>query len=399
MDDLSAPLGQGRPGKTRRSVPAAIPWAFAGLLSLFIIAVAGWAMFAEDPLGGEPAAVARIEMPAGVADRKAPEPAPRIAGPIGNDRPSRHDGVAPEAVAPSGPPPKTITIIDGTSGKRQEVVIPDSTPDSKPATAEARLTEDTRHGPVPKVAQDGTRPADLYARPVKPIPGKPDAPRIAIVVGGLGISATATGNAMKLPGPVTFAFAPYAGGVDRLAARARSDGHEVLLLLPMEPYDYPDNDPGPQTLLTTLDAAHNLDRLQWLMSRMQGYVGAASYMGGKFTASEQALAPVLKELDRRGLIYLDDGSSPRSLAPQLATSNNLAFAKADVVLDSVPTAVDIDRALGRLERIARERGSAVGVAGPLPVAVERIAKWAKGAEGRGLLLVPITAVAGRPKSS
>jgi polysaccharide deacetylase 2 family uncharacterized protein YibQ len=122
-------------------------------------------------------------------------------------------------------------------------------------------------------------------------------------------------------------------------------------------------------------------------------------MGGKFTASEQALAPVLKELDRRGLIYLDDGSSPRSLAPQLATSNNLAFAKADVVLDSVPTAVDIDRALGRLERIARERGSAVGVAGPLPVAVERIAKWAKGAEGRGLLLVPITAVAGRPKSS
>jgi polysaccharide deacetylase 2 family uncharacterized protein YibQ len=108
---------------------------------------------------------------------------------------------------------------------------------------------------------------------------------------------------------------------------------------------------------------------------------------------------VLKELDRRGLIYLDDGSSQRSLAPQIATTGNLAFAKADVILDSVPTSVDIDRALGRLERIARERGSAIGVAGPLPVAVERIARWAKGAEGRGVLLVPISAVAGRPKSS
>ncbi len=399
MDDLSAPLGQDRKPKARWSVPAAVPWSIAGLLSLFVIAFAGWAMFAENPLGGEPAAVARLDLPATTAERKAPDSAPRLAGPAGNDRPSRHDGAPAEAAPPSGPAPRTITIIDGTSGKRQEVVIPGSTPESKPDESDKQAAEETRHGPIPKVAQDGSRPADMYARPVKPIPGKPDAPRIAIVVGGLGISGTATGNALKLPGPVTFAFTPYANNVDKLAARARGDGHELLLLLPMEPFDYPDNDPGPQTLLTTLDSAHNIDRLQWLMSRMRGYVGVANYMGGRFTSSEQALSPVLKELDRRGLIYLDDGSSQRSLAPQIATTGNLAFAKADVILDSVPTSVDIDRALGRLERIARERGSAIGVAGPLPVAVERIARWAKGAEGRGVLLVPISAVAGRPKSS
>ena len=105
----------------------------------------------------------------------------------------------------------------------------------------------------------------------------------------------------------------------------------MLLQAPMEPFDYPDNDPGPQTLLTSLSADQNIDRLHWLMSRFQGYVGIVNYMGARFTATEQALAPVLKEAAQRGLIYVDDGSSPRSLAGQIAGANNLPFAKAEVV--------------------------------------------------------------------
>jgi uncharacterized protein len=183
------------------------------------------------------------------------------------------------------------------------------------------------------------------------------------------------------------------------AARARTGGHELLLQVPMEPFDYPDNDPGPQTLLTSLDSGANVDRLQWLLSRLQGYVGVASSMGGRFTASEQALAPVLRETAKRGLIYFDDGSSARSLASQIAGANNLAFAKADLVLDTVPAAADVDRALSRLEALAKERGVAVGIASALPISVERIARWAKTAESRGILLIPISAAVARPKSS
>ena len=91
----------------------------------------------------------------------------------------------------------------------------------------------------------------------------------------------------------------------------------------MEPFDYPDNDPGPQTLLVSLTPEQNVDRLHWLMSRFQGYVGISNFMGARFTASEPALAPVLKEASQRGLIYVDDGSSHRSLAGQVASANNL----------------------------------------------------------------------------
>jgi polysaccharide deacetylase 2 family uncharacterized protein YibQ len=316
--------------------------------------------------------------------------------------PARQDGAGTAAV-PSGKPTQTVTIIDGSSGKRQEITIPGNSgqppPEAKKgAMIDQRLLEQSRHGAIPRTAPDGLRPAEAYARPASS--ANSDAPRIALVIGGLGIGAAGTADALaKLPGPVTFAFAPYANDLENLATRARGDGHEILLQIPMEPFDYPDNDPGPQTLLASLAAEQNIDRLHWLLARVQGYVGIANFMGARFTASEQALAPVLREAAKRGLIYLDDGSSPRSMAGQMAGANAMPFVKAEVVLDAAPTPAEIDRALGRLEALARERGTAVGFSSALPVAVDRIAKWAKTASTRGIVLIPISAIAVKPKSS
>jgi polysaccharide deacetylase 2 family uncharacterized protein YibQ len=280
------------------------------------------------------------------------------------------------------------------------VQIPAPQENQAGAPIEQRLLDTSRHGAIPKIGADGVRPADAYARVASLPPDAANKPRVAIVIGGLGISAANTNDAIaKLPGAITLAFSPYAADVARQVARARADGHEVLLQVPMEPFDYPDNDPGPQALLTTLLTDQNLDRLHWLMSRFQGYVGVVNVMGNRFTASERALAPVLYEVNKRGLIYVDDGASARSLAGQVASANALPFAKAEVVLDAVATPAGIDRALSRLEALAREHGVVVGIAAAAPAAIERIAQWAKAAEGRGLLLVPITMAAVKPKAS
>ena len=391
-DDLNAPLGQGAKKKRRFELPIAIPQAIAGVLGLFVAVFGAWAMVANDPLGGEPVAV--------VATAALQPTMPVVVS--GAQGPRSYDGPVPgQADAPpAGPAPgtQTVTIIDGSTGNRQQIAIPAQ--QGGRAAAEQRLLDTSRHGSIPKIAADGTRASDAYARPFKPAADKPNGPQIAIVVGGLGISASATETAFaKLPGAVTFAFAPYGNDAERLVTRARAAGREVLLQVPMEPFDYPDNDPGPQTLLTTLGADQNLDRLHWLMSRFQGYVGITNFMGARFTSSEPAFSPVLRETAKRGLLYVDDGSSARSLAGQIAGANNLPFAKAEVALDSVPTPVNIDRALTRLEAIARERGVAVGIATALPVSIERIAQWAKAAEARGIVLVPISAVAAKAKSS
>jgi uncharacterized protein len=171
----------------------------------------------------------------------------------------------------------------------------------------------------------------------------------------------------------------------------------VLLQVPMEPLDYPGHDPGPHTLLTSLAPQQNVDRLHWQMSQIQGYVGIINTMGARFTASEQSFAPVLRDIAKRGLVFVDDGSNPGSVADRIADANDVPFARADVIVDAAPTPAEIDRALARLETLAHEHGVAIGISSALPVSIAHIAKWAKSAASRGLLLVPITAVTMKAK--
>ena len=390
-DDLNAPLGRSTKKKRRFALPVRPSRIIAGALGACVAVLVGWALVVDDPFGGEPVVIVSAAAIAPAQPSKTSEiVTPPTTFPA-NDRPTPTDA-------------HTITIIDGTTGKRQDIQVTAPTGSKAAITPGAgidpRLLETSRHGPIPKIATDGARPSEVYARPVKPQAGRADGPRIAIVIGGLGIGANATAEALaKLPAPVTLAFGPYGTDLDRWVTRARGEGHEVLLQIGMEPFDYPDNDPGPQTLLTSVPAEQNVDRLAWFMSRFQGYVGVTNLMGARFTATDKAFAPVLQEIGKRGLLYFDDGSSPRSLAGQISGASSVAFAKADMALDAVPTAAEIDAALARLEAAARSRGAAVGFATALPVTIDRIAQWAKAVEARGITLVPVSAVANKPKSS
>jgi len=400
-DDLNAPLGQ-QLRKRRLSIPITTSQVMAGVLALFLGVLVVWAMVGNNPFGGEPIVVVPINLHPGPPVKAAEGQAPPKVVAVSPDPAASAPAAPGQTAAAPQAATKTITIIDGKTGERQEVVIPapasDAAPDAGPL--DQKFLEMSAHGAIPKIAADGVRPADAFAQPVKALPGKPDAPRIAIIVSGLGVSASVSADAIaKLPGAVTLGFMPYGGDVAALAGRARARGHEVLLQVPMEPFDYPDNDPGPQTLLTSLTPQQNIDRLYWLMSRFQGYVGIAGAMGARFTASDQSFAPVLREAAKRGLIFVDDGANPRSLAGRIAGANNLPFAKADVTIDAVPTATEIDHALGRLEMAARERSVAVGMSSGLPVAIDHIAKWAKTLAEHGIQLVPITAVALKPKQT
>ena len=400
-DDLSKPLGQKKKKKkTRVAVPMwIVSRSIAGVLGLCVAVLAGWILLVDEPYGGEPMALVSADTRAPTAKAGEPSAAAKKPDP------------AASALTEGEKSGQTVTIIDGSTGKRQEVSVglagakggqkAGQKGEAKPdASIDPRFLENSRHGPIPKIAPDGARPSDVYAKPPKPQAARPDAPRVSIVIEGLGIGANSTTEALaKLPSEITVAFTPYGIDLERWIARARGEGREVLLQVGMEPFDFPDNDPGPQTLLTSNTAELNIDRLHWFLSRFQGYVGITTLMGARFTATDQALSPVLREVGKRGLIYFDDGTSPRSVAGQMAGSQNVAFARADAVLDAVPTANDIDSALARLEATARSRGVAIASASALPVTIDRIANWARSAEARGLALVPVSAVANRAKTS
>jgi polysaccharide deacetylase 2 family uncharacterized protein YibQ len=253
-----------------------------------------------------------------------------------------------------------------------------------------RLVERTSFGMLPRIGMDGALPWKVYARPVGA--SERAGPRIAILIGGLGVGqGTTTDAIMKLPPAVTLAFAPYGTDLERSSARAREEGHEILLQVPMEPFDYPDNDPGPHTLTVRAGRQDNIDRLHWVMGRIAGYVGLVNFMGARLTADETALQPILKEIGSRGLLFLDDGSSSRSVLAE-GGSTSAPIGRAQVVIDAVASADAIDRELGRLESLARDKGRAIGTAGALPVTIDRIVRWSKELSSRGVQLVPVSSL-------
>ncbi|MBL8572706.1 MAG: divergent polysaccharide deacetylase family protein [Hyphomicrobiaceae bacterium] len=373
--DLNAPLGVGAKPK-RRLLPRLpkLPLGFIGV-TLIVSILAGavmWASLVDDPHGGEPIAVVSLDRTRGHGLSGG---AVQVAEPGRGNEPVKVVDGAPAGSAGRGP--ADPTRIGGGA-----------TPDGPLSSAPVKeITEMGRHGPLPKLGLDGARPMDIYARPIGRELG--GGAKVVIIVTGLGLSQTGTDLALKLlPPSATLAFAPYGSSLDRWMNRARSTGHEILIQLPMEPFDYPDNDPGPQTLLSSLSSEANVDRLHWVMSRMTNYAGVISHMGARFTSDANAIGPVMKEIGSRGLFYVDDGASARSLAADTARENRAPFLRSDVILDAAANEQSIDARLIQLEGLARQRGIAVGLASALPISMRKISEWAKTLENRGLVLVP-----------
>ena len=255
------------------------------------------------------------------------------------------------------------------------------------------LVENSPDGPLPIVGKDGRQAWQVYARPFD---AKDPRPRVALIITGIGLDQTLSQAALdRLPGTVTFGFDPYAGNVKDGVANARSLGHETLLGLPLEPLDYPRQDPGPLTLLTSLDASQNTDRLAKLMGKATGYVGFVAIMGARFEAENTSLLPVLENLKRRGLMFADDKAPEQSLIGPIATQMKLAWAAGNSVIDSESDPGSIDQALASLETSAKRGGAALGIAALSPALLDRVAVWLPTLEAKGIAIAPASAIANR----
>jgi polysaccharide deacetylase 2 family uncharacterized protein YibQ len=240
-------------------------------------------------------------------------------------------------------------------------------------------------GPLPVIAPDGRNAAQAYARPFT-ADGRP---RVALVIGGLGLNPQTTRAAIEtLPPEVTLSFAPYAEGLQGWIDLARANGHEVLLEAPMEPVDYPANDPGPYTLITANRPEDTVRKLEWLMSRATGYFGLTNYLGSRFVTNDLAMNTFTMALKSRGLAFIDDGQASLRGGP-------IPRASADRIIDDELSAGAIDGQLKMLEAGAAGRGQALGSGFAYPVTISQVRTWAAGLSARGLQLAPASSMARR----
>ncbi len=264
---------------------------------------------------------------------------------------------------------------------------------SLPPAPQRELIERTAFGLLPRIHK-GRKPWRAYARPVPASVLHSKKPKIALVIGGLGLNPKRTEEAIRvLPEEVTLAFAPLASALQRDINRARRAGHEVMLQVPMEPWGYPAVNPGPQTLLVSASVADTLGKLKRLMGKAGGYIGVVNYTGQKFLASESALQPVLRELKRRGLVFLDDGITERSKSLDLARRLGVPALRADLRIDVERSEGAIRAALAQLEALAQMRGHAIGIGSAFKETLEAVDAWNDERIAKGeILLVPLSAL-------
>lgn len=390
--DIHAPLGRDRKAGPGPAGPSRFS---AGALALAVAAVgllafSGWTALAPSGLRTAPLALPDSQ----AADESRPDR--KVAEAV--------DGVR-RAKGLSGARVEETLTDDGnvvrkySPGAREgdgPLIIEASRIGQDPRTAafpNEDLLEETPDGKIPVIGLDGTRPMDQYARPWSGARGT----RVAIVVGGLGLSQTGTQRAIKeLPAEVTLAFAASGNSLTRWMQEARRSGHEILLQVPLEPFDYPQNDPGPFTLRTDAGEARNRAELHRAMARITNYTGIVNFMGGRFLSDAGALEPVIRDIAGRGLLFLDDGSTAQSLAGTLAGAVEAPYAAADLQLDADLSEAAVLRKLDELERIARRNGTAIGIASAFDESVSAIRKWSEEAQGRGVEIVGVASLAAVP---
>ena len=368
-------------GRILKKPPVAV--AAAGLLLLGAAAL--FVTVLGDPRAGAPSARATLTREVAAA---APPPTGLEAFSMGSYGAWQDLTTEAGVVDPSVAGEAVITLPNGAtvSGNGAPVTAPRAAASPLPPAPLAGLSQPGPNGPLPAIATDGRVPAQAYARPFR----SNGRPRVAIIVGGLGLNAVTTRAAIeRLPAEVTLSFVPYAEGLQTWIDLARAQGHEVMLEMPMEPTGYPDNDPGPYTLLAAGQPADITAKMNWLLGRATGYFGVTNYMGDRFATSDAGMTAFLGVLRQRGVAFLDDGSMSRR-------PGAWARASANRIIDEEQNPTAIVGQLNALEALAKGQGQALGTGFSYPVTVEAVARWTAGMDARGLQLAPASAMTQRP---
>ena len=285
-----------------------------------------------------------------------------------------------------------VGVVVPSVTKASFVDVPSAPPGTPlPVAPVDILVEQTDVGILPRIAEDGLTAYDAYARPEPQLDAAK--PKIAIIVTGVGMSRAATEAAIAaMPENVTLSLDVYARGLDFWIARAREDGHEVLLGLPLESATFPFNDPGPEALRVLGSPEENVQKLEYILSRTTGYFGVLADHGGKFLTVEDQVGVVMEQLKARGLMYVDGGVQG-SLGTRAAYKLNVPWAAVEINLDHAQSRAALRGQLEEFAQLAQKRAISVARVSATPLAMAELSIWLGALEQKGFQLVPVSALA------
>ena len=233
-----------------------------------------------------------------------------------------------------------------------------------------------------------TPPWQKYAIMVPPPNGRK---MVAVVIDDMGVDRNRSARMASLPGPLTLSYLTYAANLSAQASKAKENGHELMLHVPMEPLAAT-KDPGRDVLMVSHSSTEIRRRLTRGLDSFTGYVGINNHMGSKFTAYPAGMRIVMEELHSRGLLFLDSRTSESSVGIELAREVGIPHLGRNVFLDNDSSVKAVRGQLAQLEMVAKHNGFAIAIGHPHEGTIEALTQWLPTLEAKGIVLVPITAI-------
>ncbi len=236
------------------------------------------------------------------------------------------------------------------------------------------------------------RPAP--ARVASPLPPAPpargSAPRLAIIVDDLGSRRDVFDLVREIGRPLAVGVLPDLPLSGWIAVEASRVGLEVLIDLPMEPYRYPEVDPGPGALMMAMPAAELGGRVARHLGALPSAIGATNHMGSRMTEDRARMRAALEPLAQRRLIFVDALTSNHSVAFEEARSLGMRVGRRQVVVDAAGGEAAERGRLDEAGRLAMARGEAIVLAHGHPLTLRLIKEYVPKWEAAGIRLVPVS---------
>jgi polysaccharide deacetylase 2 family uncharacterized protein YibQ len=302
------------------------------------------------------------------------------------------------SIAPGG-----RVIVSDDISTAVDLQLPDAMPVEDYVLKDEEKNEDTggsaalspSHNPI-QLAQESTHlnnPYHLYAgQPITHTTGKI---KVAFIFSNLGRNDALLDKILeKTPAGVTMAYLPNSSALKTKISTAREKGHEVLINIPMESNDYTHTDMDPHTLFTGLPPQQNIQRLHWAMAQGHEYVGLINLAGSLFLSSRKDLAPVLQEMRKHGLLFMESDECFGSQAEESSKSIQLPHIKSHFVLNESLTPAELHANLIRAEQMAQESGLIIIVAHASPLNTPILLTWIRNAQEQNYAFLPLSQAAG-----
>lgn len=221
--------------------------------------------------------------------------------------------------------------------------------------------------------------------------------QVAILIDDIGQDMAALHGLLEIDAPLSFAVLPYQTHSREAAELLYSRGRDFLLHLPMEPHDYPAVNPGEGALLSEMSDPEIRILFRKALHDIPHARGVNNHMGSRFTADEDKLTVVMKELRQQGLYFVDSRTTADSKAGELATRMGVPFRSRNIFIDNEQTYEASRNTLNRVlsTPVGTTGDTLLMIGHPYPSTITALRDTLPQLRAKGVRIVPVSKIVGR----